>query len=174
MSRSLERHRRRLAAIAGDGASDAKTFSSLISTLAQAGGEIAAQQEEKKAKAAASKDKDAAVAAAKDARKKADLAKADALAEADPKGPLHQAAIKADTAAKVAEAKAAVYSSGDAGASGGDDVSTDSKGKDKGKKGGHGGGGSGMPTWLWWALGGVGVMGAGFVTYKLVKGKGRR
>lgn len=171
MSRSLERHRRRLADIAGDGAADAKTFSSLISTLAQAGGEIAAQQEEKKAQAAANKDKDAAVAAAKDARKKADLAKADALAEADPKGPLHQAATKADMAAKVAEAKAAVYTSGDSGGSG--DVSTsDSKGKDKGK-GGHGGG-SGMPTWLWWALGGVGVMGAGFVTYKLVKGKGRR
>ena len=104
--------------IFGASAEDATTWSSLISELAKASGGIAASElkkkdDAKKAEEEKAKNKEAndARAAAVAARKKAAVAAAEALAETSPTGPLHQAAAKAETDARVAEAKAAIYGS---------------------------------------------------------------
>jgi colicin import membrane protein len=103
----------------GASAEDAATYANLIAELAKAGGGVAAaelkkKEDAEKAAKEAAKNKDAndARAAAAAARKKAAIAAAEALAEKDPNGPLHKAAERAETEARVAEAKAAVYSGG--------------------------------------------------------------
>jgi hypothetical protein len=73
------------------------------------------------------------------------MAAAEAVKESDQNGPLHQLAKKADAEAKVAEAKAAYWAQPDATKEGAQKFSKPS-------------GGGGMPTWGWWAIGGVGAL----------------
>lgn len=149
-------------AIFGASAEDATTWSSLISELAKAGGGIAASELKKKddaKKAAEEKEKNKEANAARDAavaaRKKAAIAAAEALGETSPTGPLHQAAAKAETEARVAEAKAAVYGMPTGAAS---TVQPLPPAK------------SGIPWWGW--LLGAGVVSVGgALTYRLVRKK---
>lgn len=171
-----------------DSGGNAGLISSAIAELAKGGGAIASQYQaeeaakkkadaDKKAYAAAHADEKAAVDAAAAARKQATFAQIDAqqaLAQADavekdPNGPQHavarEAAKKAalaDAAAKAAEAKASFYK-----------PATAMVLSDDGGRKGHGSSmGSALPSWLPWVLGGVGVIGAGFIGYKLLaKGK---
>jgi len=123
-------------------------------------------EDESAKKAAANTPAAKAQAQAVAARQAAALAAAKAVGESDPNGPLHQAATAADTAARVAEATAAAYgpvpgtgaaaSSPGAGAHGGG-------GTDKGKSGG------GVPSWVWWTAGGVGVLSVGLIAVKLFR-----
>lgn len=148
--------------IFGASAEDATTWSSLISELAKTGGGIAAselkkKEDAKKAEEEKAKNKEAndARAAAAAARKKASLAAADALAETSPTGPLHQAAAKAESDARVAEARAAYYGA-PSGSMGPIQPLPPAK--------------AGVPWWGW-------LLGAGFVTiggaltYRLVRKK---
>lgn len=94
---------------------------------------------------------------------KAMLAKAD-VDEKDKNGPLHRAAQK-----MVIDAQAKRDGLVDAAlappapASAPSDTPKDS---DR-----HKGGDSGVPTWVWYAVGAVGVAGVGLLGYKLIKGK---
>lgn len=161
MSRSMDKHRmvNRDLVYGEAGSEQAKTYSNLLSALAQAGGEIASTQLKSKEDAAANKEKVAAQNAAKEARKKASMAAADALKEQNPNGPLHAAAQKADNDAKVAEAKAAYY----------DSMSAPSA--QPGAKPGSSAPSAGVPSWVWYAVAGVGVVGLGYVGYRLVSKK---
>jgi len=151
----------------GASSEDASTYANLIAELAKAGGGIAAaemkkKEDAKKAAEEAAKNKDAneARAAAAAARKKAAIAAAEALAEKDPNGPLHKAAERAETEARVAEAKAAIYGGGSELASlstGGQSVMPIPPSK-------------GIPWWGWLLGAGVVTIG-GAVTYRLVRKK---
>jgi hypothetical protein len=171
----------------GDDPGYASLISNAVAELAKTGGAAASQYQaaeaakkkadaDKKAYAAAHADEKAALDAAAAARKQAvfaqieaqqALAQADAV-EKDPNGPQHtvarDAAKKAalvDAAAKAAEAKAAFYK-----------PTTAMTVADDGRKGRGSSVGSALPPWLPWVLGGVGVIGAGFIGYKLLaKGK---
>lgn len=162
--------------------------SSAIAELAKTGGGIAAQyQTQEAAKKKADADKKALEAAGVDARKAQEMAdaakKAAAMAaidaqeaidkanavEQDPGGPMHKAAADkkkladlAAVAAKAAASKVAFFSPSTALATTGDG----------GKHGKRGAGTSvdAVPWWMW-ALGGVAVVGGGFVAYKMLRGR---
>lgn len=95
---------------------------------------------------------------------KAMLAKAD-VDEKDKNGPLHRAAQKMviDAQAKRDGLVDAALAPPSAPTSAPSDKSADS---DR-----HKGGDSGVPTWVWYAVGAVGVAGVGLLGYKLIKGK---
>lgn len=161
----------------GASAEDAAMWSNLVAELAKGGGAVAASELKKKedAKAAEQAKKDAekkaaaeaeknregneARAAAAAARKRASIAAAEALAEKDPKGPLHNVAEQLETAARVAEAKAAIYAS-----PGGLDLSKSSGPSPIPPSS------SGIPWWGW-ALGAGFVTIGGALTYRLVRKK---
>lgn len=173
----------------GDEGGYASLASNAIAELAKTAGTAASQYEateaakkkaeaDKKAYAAAHADEKAATDAAAAARKAATFAQIEAqqaldqanAVEKDPNGPQHMVArdaakkaALADAAAKAAEAKAAFYKPATAM------MLADNSGGHKG----HGSSfGSALPSWLPWVLGGVGVIGAGFIGYKLLaKGK---
>lgn len=146
----------------GASSEDASTYANLIAELAKAGGGIAAaemkkKEDAKKAADEAAKNKDAndARAAAVAARKKAAVAAAEAIAEKDPNGPLHKAAERAETEARVAEAKAAIYGGGSL-APGGAAAMAIPPSK------------PGVPWWGWLLGAGVVTIG-GALTYRLVR-----
>jgi hypothetical protein len=173
-----------LDALAGD-SDTTSLISSAVAELAKTGGGLAAQyqasEEAKKSAAAAKKAaaptpeqlqaqqaadaaKKAAAMAAIDAQEAADKANA---VEQDPNGPLHKVASDkkkladlAAVAAKSAMSKLAYFSP-----STGLAVVDSEKGKKT-----RSGGGSDM-SWLMYALGGVAVIGGGFLTYKLLRGR---
>jgi hypothetical protein len=143
---------------------DASTYANLIAELAKTSGSIAAaemkkKEDAKKAAEEAAKNKDAneARAAAAAARKRAAIAAAEALAEKDPNGPLHKAAERAETEARVAEAKAAIYG-GASLTTGGAAAQAMAIPPSK----------SGIPWWGWLLGAGVVTVG-GALTYRLIK-----
>jgi len=151
----------------GASAEDAATWSTLVSELAKGAGAVASSElkkkdDAKKAAAEAEKNKEAneARATAAAMRKKAGIAAAEALAEKDPNGPLHQVAAQAETAARVAEAKAAIYAS-----PGGLDLS-----KSSGPSPIPPSSSGGIPWWGW-ALGAGFLTIGGALTYRLVRKK---
>lgn len=201
MSRTIDRHRWTRKNESGieifgddksssDG-SNAELIANILAEAAQGGGKLIAKQQADDAasaaaaaKAAAAKnpERDAAAAAAKKARQAATFARIDAqkamdqadAVEADKNGPQHVAAKKAmdkakllEAAAKAAEEKLAYY---DPTVS----LSTDdSPGKGGKGKGGHVATGFVVPTWVWYAAGGVGALGATLLIVKLVRGHHR-
>lgn len=165
---SLRRHkiaadyRRGLEQLSGDAPSSGVSASDIINVLAEAGkgtAQIVEKEEAAKKAKASSAEVDAAVKAAADMRKRADLAKADAIAESNPNGELHKQAAALDVSAKVAEARAAVLK-------GGGSMSDANKAASKasGKSGG-------LPSWVVPVGVGIGAGGLLFVLYKLLKRK---
>jgi pyruvate/2-oxoglutarate dehydrogenase complex dihydrolipoamide acyltransferase (E2) component len=182
--RAMDKHRIKRAMIAGD-MSDAQLAAAGVGEL---GGGImkiiaekqAADDQKKKdaatkaAAAASSADLNAAMTDLKQKQKAAAMASADADAaqakadavETDPNGPLH-------TSAKQAKQKAAIYAA---------DVLAAQKKVDYYQSGGTGKvpgglmkhGGSSLPSWAMPVGIGVGVLGVGFLGYKLFFGKKRR
>lgn len=177
MSNSVQRHKLKnklaVQALLGEsddvffGASsqDAQLYANLAANLVQAGGGIAAAEMKKKEdkereeklkeqnKEGLKAQSDAAAA-----RKKAQMLSAEALGEADPNGPLHAAAAKAETEARVAEAKAAFYRSN---ASPYQLQQMEMARMQLPRQ-------SGMPWWGWLAIG-LGTVVTGAVAYKLVR-----
>jgi hypothetical protein len=153
--------------VLGD-AADTALYTGAIAEGLKLGGGIAAEKqkkdeeakrtaEEKKAYDAAHKDEIAATAAAKEARKQATLAAAEALGETNPDGPKHKKAEAAESNARVQEAKAAFYSTG--------------AGVMPGAAGGYSAPSAGVPTWVWYAGGAVGAGVLGLVVWKLAAGR---
>jgi len=201
MSRSIDRHRwtrkyeAGLDSFAGDdkssSASDANLYANLLAEGVQSAGKlIASKQQEEAAKraadaaAAAAKnpERDAAAAMAKKARQDATFARIDAqkamdqadAVETDRNGPQHIAARKAadkakllEAAAKAAEEKLAYYMPTTS-------LSTDDSPGKGGKSKGKMGGSFVVPTWAWYAGGGVAALGVGVLIVKLLRGKRRK
>jgi hypothetical protein len=172
-----------LDALAGDDGGNAALISSALAELAKGGGGLVSQYQaqdaakkkadaDRKAYDAAHADEKAATEAAATARKAAAFAQIEAqqaldqanAVENDPNGPQHLAAkgvakkaALADAAARAAEAKLAFYKPASTAL-----VATGGK---------HGGSmPSALPPWLPWVLGGVGVLGVGFIGYKMMRG----
>lgn len=94
------------------------------------------------------------VNAAKKKRAEANNAAKAAMSETNPAGPLHQKAQQLDQEATAMEAKVGITSP---------QASLEAMRAAQASK-------SGMPTWGWVLLGGVGILGAGLITYKLASG----
>ncbi len=177
MSNSVQRHKlkNKLAMQAALGESDdvffgaasqdAQVYANLAANLIQAGGGIAAAEMKKKEdKEREEKEKERnkeglkAQADAAAARKKAQMMSAEALGEADPNGPLHAAAAKAETEARVAEAKAAIFRSNTMSPQQQLEMARAMQLPRQ----------SGMPWWGWLAIG-LGTVFTGALAYKLVR-----
>jgi hypothetical protein len=93
----------------GDSDTTALTTSALAELLKGAGG-IAASAQQKKEQAAKQKEQEAKAALARQARLEATITAQKAVGEADPAGPLHIEALKADAKARELEAAAGAVS----------------------------------------------------------------
>lgn len=117
MSRAIDRHRLKKglrslsedldAYVVGD-AETTRAATGAISELLKKAGDLGAGIQAKKEGEKTAKDKAAAEDAARKARDAAEAAKLLAQNEANPSGPLHQAALRAEQEARAAEAKAGI------------------------------------------------------------------
>jgi hypothetical protein len=129
MSSATERHKRRVQALIntpivgadgqeyevfeGETSDDVKTYlplaAGLVSELTAT--QLKKKEEDDKKKAAANSEAGKAASAAADAQKKAAMASADAMTEADPNGPKHRAAAQLAVEAQAAAQKSAYFQS---------------------------------------------------------------
>ncbi|SRR6266700_5604391 len=121
--------------------SDAATIISVLAEAGKGAAALAAKKAAEKKNAASNKDLYDMGTQATNARKAAELAKADAIAETDAKGPLHQKAASLDSAARVLEAKYNVLNKGGS-------MADATKAADLAAHGGKSGKSGGLPSWV--------------------------